>query len=38
MREYRDRIIEDVVTGNVDVREVVSSLRKIDTIAAEARL
>ena len=37
MREYRARLIADVVTGKLDVREATTSLRKTDSPVAESR-
>ena len=35
LREYRARLIADVVTGKLDVREVAARLTKVDPLAAE---
>ena len=35
VREYRTRLIADVVTGKLDVREVAATLPDIDPVAAE---
>ena len=35
LREYRTRLIADVVTGKLDVREAVAALPEIDLLAAE---
>ena len=35
MREYRTRVIADVVTGKLDVREAATGLPKLDPLAAE---
>lgn len=34
-REYRTRLVADVITGKLDVREVAAGLPEIDTFAAE---
>ena len=34
MREYRTRLIADVVTGKVDVREAAAGLPEVDSVAA----
>ena len=38
VREYRTRLIADVVTGKLDVREAASILPDIDPLAAERTL
>ena len=35
LREYRTRLIADVVTGKLDVREAAAGLPKVDPLAAE---
>ena len=35
LREYRTRLIADVVTGKLDVREAAAGLREVDPLAAE---
>ena len=34
-KEYRTRLIADVVTGKLDVREAAAGLREVDPLAAE---
>ncbi len=38
LREYRTRLIADVVTGKLDVREAVAALPEVDPLAAEETL
>ena len=38
LREYRTRLIADVVTGKLDVREAVAALPEVDPLAAEDAL
>ena len=35
VREYRTRLIADVVTGKLDVREAAAGLPEVDPLAAE---
>ena len=35
VREYRTRLIVDVVTGRLDVREAAAALPEVDLLAAE---
>ena len=35
MNEYRTRLIADVVTGKLDVREAAAGLPEVDPLAAE---
>ena len=35
MREYRTRLIADVVTGKLDIREVAATLSEIDLLASD---
>ena len=35
VREYRARLIADVVTGKLDVREAAAGLPKVDPLATE---
>lgn len=38
LREYQTRLLTDVVTGKIDVREAVAALPKLDPLAAEDAL
>ena len=38
LREYRNRLIADVVTGKLDVREAAAALPEVDPLAAEETL
>ena len=38
LREYRTRLIADVVTGKLDVREAAAALPEVDHLAAEDSL
>ena len=38
LREYRTRLIADVVTGKLDVREATVALPEVDPLAAEDTL
>ena len=35
LREYRNRLIADVVTGKLDVREATAKLPEVDSLAAD---
>ena len=35
LHEYRTRLIADVVTGKLDVREAAAALPEVDSLAAE---
>ena len=38
LREYRTRLIADVVTGKIDVREAAAALPEVDPLAADDTL